>query len=299
MSSPLRRGIATLGKHSLLSVIAVSVLISACAQPPSLPATAASPAASPAPVAGPAASVVARHVLPDLAIATAQNAVLPGSVQNDRKILLGGVGSDLWRARNDPPNEFWMTTDRGPNGQISVEGANRRTFPISEFTPLILRARMEGASMELLQTIPIVGQSGRPVTGLSNIDGVDEVPWDVSAQTRLTYNPNGLDTEGLVRTSNGEFWLVDEYSPSLLRVDAGGKVVKRYIPQGLNLTGTDYPVSASLPAKIEGVAMLDRGLLAVVNDNDFDFTGFDPSGNATLGGVKSQVLYVKLTNRLP
>ena len=33
-----------------------------------------------------------------------------------------------------------------------------------------------------------------------------------------------------------------------MRVDATGKVVKRYVPQGLGLTGTDYPVVETLPA---------------------------------------------------
>src|SRR5262245_54448551 len=79
--------------------------------------------------------VTATYTLPDLPIAQAQNAVLPGSVANDRALLLGGIGSDLWHGANDPPDQFWMVTDRGPNGQIRIDGANRRTFPIPDFTP--------------------------------------------------------------------------------------------------------------------------------------------------------------------
>ena len=37
-----------------------------------------------------------------------------------------------------------MVGDRGPNGQIRVEGANRRTFPVPEWTPLIAKVRVEG-----------------------------------------------------------------------------------------------------------------------------------------------------------
>ena len=72
--------------------------------------------------------VVATYTLPDTPIKAFQNAVLPGSVINDRKVLLGSVGSDLWHGPKDPPDEFWMITDRGPNGQFLVDGKNRRTF---------------------------------------------------------------------------------------------------------------------------------------------------------------------------
>src|SRR5262245_49068682 len=64
--------------------------------------------------------VIATYTLPDTPIKEFQNAVLPGSVANDRKVLLGSVGSDLWHGPRDARDEFWMITDRGPNGQIAV-----------------------------------------------------------------------------------------------------------------------------------------------------------------------------------
>lgn len=45
----------------------------------------------------------------------------------------------------------------------------------------------------------------------------------------------------------GEFWAVEEYGPSLVRIDAGGWVLRRFMPHGLQLDGADYPVSATLP----------------------------------------------------
>jgi hypothetical protein len=77
---------------------------------------------------GAQATMEAVYQFPPVAIRESQNAKLPGSVANDRKVLLGSVGSDLWRGANDAPGEFWMVTDRGPNGQIRVDGRNRRTF---------------------------------------------------------------------------------------------------------------------------------------------------------------------------
>lgn len=211
--------------------------------------------------------VIATHTLPDIPIKTFQNAVIPGSVANDRKVLLGSVGSDLWRGPADPPGEFWMITDRGPNGQIKVDGKNRRTFWVPEFNPAILRVKLAGKEIQILETIPIVGQSGKPVTGLPNIKGVDETPYEYSGQTELVFNVNGIDPEGLVRTAAGDFWVAEEYSPSLLRIDRTGKIVKRYVPEGVKLNGTDYPVVETLQA-IYGKRKINRGFEGLALSSD-------------------------------
>src|SRR5690349_3296904 len=77
-----------------------------------------------------AAQLVSIATLPDLSIAAVQNDHLPGSILDDRRLLLGGVGSDLWRSTSDPPGELWMVTDRGPNAELDVDGERRRTFPV-------------------------------------------------------------------------------------------------------------------------------------------------------------------------
>lgn len=189
----------------------------------------------------------ADYVLPDLPLAAFQNARLPNSILNDRKILLGSIGSDLWHGPNDKQNEFWMLTDRGPNGQIKVNGENRRTFPVPEFSPAIIKVAVDGGAMRILETIPIVTRSGKPVTGLPNIEGRDETPYDYTAEKKLTFNPNGLDSEGIVRTRAGEFWVAEEYGPSVLKIDGRGKVLKRYVPKGLGMIGADYDVAEVLP----------------------------------------------------
>ena len=211
--------------------------------------------------------VIATYTLPDTPIKPFQTAVLPGSVANDRKVLLGSVGSDLWHGPTDPQDEFWMLTDRGPNGQIKVDGTNRRTFWVPDFTPMILKVKTEGKTIRILETVAIVGQSGKPVTGLPNLKGVDETPYEYSARDTLPFNPSGLDTEGLVRTTAGEFWIAEEYSPSLLHVDRTGKVLKRYVPEGLKLEGTDYPVAAVLPA-IYTKRKINRGFEGLALSSD-------------------------------
>lgn len=65
--------------------------------------------------------------LGDIPLGTFSNALLPGTVGDDRSVDLGGIGSDLYPAGRK--GEFWTVTDRGPNGQIKVDGKKRRTFP--------------------------------------------------------------------------------------------------------------------------------------------------------------------------
>ncbi|MGW1064131.1 esterase-like activity of phytase family protein [Streptomyces aureus] len=208
--------------------------------------------------------------LGDIPLGAFSNALLPGTVDDDRGVDLGGIGSDIYPAGRK--GEFWTVTDRGPNGQIKVAGKKRRTFPVPGFDPAIVKIRVCGDSVKVIDSIPITTSSGKPVTGLSNQAGRDEAPYSYDAQTPLAYNPNGLDTEGIVRAKDGSFWLVDEYSPSLVHVSARGKVLARYVPKGLNLTGADYPVVEALPAVLlhrktnrglEGLAQLPDGDLVM------------------------------------
>jgi hypothetical protein len=228
-------------------------------------------------VAGPAvgapsgkARVTASATLGDIPLGSFSNGLLSGTVADDRGVDLGGIGSDIYPAGRK--GEFWTVTDRGPNGQIKVDGKKRRTFPVPGFDPAIVKIGVSGDSVRVLDAIPITTGSGKPVTGLPNQQARDEAPYSYDAQTPLPYNPNGLDTEGIVRSKDGSFWLVDEYGPSLVHVSARGKVLTRYVPKGLNLTGAGYPVVEALPAVLlhrkinrgfEGLAQLPGGDLVL------------------------------------
>ncbi|MFD3533423.1 esterase-like activity of phytase family protein [Streptomyces sp. NPDC058664] len=219
---------------------------------------------------GAPARVVSTSTLPDIPLAAFSNALLPGSVDDDRDVDLGGIGSDLYPAERR--GEYWTVTDRGPNGQISVGKDKRRTFPVPGFDPAVVKVRAVGGRIEVLRSIPLTTTSGAPVTGLPNQEGRDEAPYTYDASTPLPYDPNGLDTEGLVRDRDGSFWLVDEYGPSLVHVSAKGRVLVRHVPEGLDLTGADYPVVESLPSVFltrrtnrgfEGLALLPDGDLVM------------------------------------
>ncbi|GAA2248362.1 esterase-like activity of phytase family protein [Streptomyces amakusaensis] len=215
--------------------------------------------------------VVGSAVLDEIPLAEFSNSLLPGSVSNDRGVHLG-VGSDLYPAGRK--GEFWALTDRGPNGQIRVDGKKRRTFAVPEFDPALVKIRVSGDRVRVLTAIGLTTSSGKPVTGLPNQASRDEAPYSYDAGTPLDRNPSGLDTEGMVRADDGSFWLSDEYGPSLIHVSPRGRVLARYVPQGLKLTGADYPVIEALPSILlnrklnrgfEGLAVLPGGdLVAAV-----------------------------------
>ncbi|MEV0320166.1 esterase-like activity of phytase family protein [Streptomyces sp. NPDC050658] len=214
--------------------------------------------------------ITSSATLGDVPLGAFSNALLPGTVDDDRGVRLGGIGSDIYPAGRK--GEFWTVTDRGPNGQIKVDGKKRRTFPVPGFDPAIVKIRVSGDTVKVIDARPLTTSSGKPVTGLPNQEGRDEAPFTYDAKTPLTYDPNGLDTEGIVRAHDGSFWLVDEYGPSLVHVSARGKVLKRYVPEGLNLSGADYPVVEALPGILlnrkvnrgfEGLAQLPGGDLVM------------------------------------
>jgi hypothetical protein len=216
------------------------------------------------------ARVVSTSTLPNIPLAAFSNGLLPGTVGDDRGVDLGGIGSDLFPAGR--PGEYWTVTDRGPNGQTTVGKDKRRTFPVPGFNPAIVKIRTVGSRIQVLRSVPLTTSAGAPVTGLPNQAGRDEAPYDYNAAGPLPYNPNGLDTEGLVQDRDGSFWLVDEYGPSLVHVSPRGRVLARHVPKGLALTGTGYPVVESLPSSLlkrktnrgfEGLALLPGGDLVL------------------------------------
>ena len=103
-----------------------------------------------------------------------------------------------------------------------------------EFNPAILKVKVEGTAIGILETVPIVGQSGKPVTGLPNLNAIEETPYDYSGEKELVFNVNCIDPEGLVRTSNGDLWVSEEYSPSLLHLDRSGRYSKDTFRKGSN-----------------------------------------------------------------
>ena len=142
-------------------------------------------------------------------------------------------------------NHYITVSDRGPNFTVAAG----RVFPLPAFTPSIVLLKTEGGSMVVEGVLPIVANdAGDPVTGIPNSALEDSIPLANADGTLLPFNPNGMDIEDIHTLPGGGYIVVEEYSPSVVIVNANGKVTRRYTPQGKTLPGASYPVSDSLPA---------------------------------------------------
>jgi alkaline phosphatase len=176
-----------------------------------------------------------------------------------------GIASGLQRLAG---NHLVSVTDRGPNFTVAAG----RVFPLPQFTPSILLLKTEADRIVVEGVLPIVANdAGEPVTGIPNSATDDSIPLANATGTLLPFNPNGMDVEDLHTLPGGGYIVVEEYSPSVVIVDANGKVTRRYTPQGKTLPGASYPVSDTLPAILsqrranrgfEGVAVTPDGLTA-------------------------------------
>ncbi|WP_068774899.1 esterase-like activity of phytase family protein [Paenibacillus sp. FJAT-26967] len=168
-----------------------------------------------------------------------------------------GIGSSLTHLPGDPDNIFYSTADRGPNGEIEVNGTTVRTFPLVGYTPTIYKIEVKDGQVNILEEIPLKVNGKNPVTGhagitgLPNIKGRDEVPYDAVLKEELAYDPYGLDIEGIAYNPKDDtFWLSDEYGPSLVHVKRDGTVIERIVPKGwaAQVEAPLVPARETLPA---------------------------------------------------
>lgn len=226
--------------------------------------------------------LVSTAALPDIALATASNSAISNSVTNDQGVLLGGIGSDLYHMPGDAADIFYVVTDRGPNNDtVQPDKSSGTGFVVPTFSPLILKVKLNGTSVQVLETIAIKTKNGAGTTGLPNVKGYDAVPTDVKGITADTlYNLAGLDAEGLVKTTNGEFWIVDEYAPSLANLTSTGEVKSRYVPAGWKGVPTTFKAVKSIP-EIYLKRKANRG---------FEALALTPDGSTLFVGLQSPLL---------
>ncbi len=199
-----------------------------------------------------------------------------------------GIGSGAFHLASEPPGRLWLVTDRGPNvacadareligldeGVMCGGDASSQIFPLPGFSPTIYGVDIgSDNTARVFATLPLKGKSGKPIGGLPNAraDGSAEAAFDANGR-QLPFSPTSLDTEALVKLSDGGFWVADEYGPSLALVASDGTIVKRLVPKGLagDLAEADYEIEETLPAILLR-RQRNRGLegLAVSPDERF------------------------------
>lgn len=182
----------------------------------------------------------------------------------DVTIREGGI-SGLQFIR-DSENEFYFLTDRGPNADAGAANAGKETilFASPNFSPRIFRVRAQGDSLKILKMLLLKKHDGKKVSGIphpADLGNSGEIAW-VEMNKEAALDKWGLDSESLAMGANGDFWIGDEYGPTIWHVNKNGKVIARYTPFG----GSEQEVAIdSIIAKrkpnrgFEGIACTPNG----------------------------------------
>ncbi|HMC27404.1 MAG TPA: esterase-like activity of phytase family protein, partial [Verrucomicrobiae bacterium] len=143
---------------------------------------------------------------------------------------------------------FYTITDRGPNGDNPTNSSGK-VFPRPDFSPSILKLLLhsqgaQGGKANILEIIPLRKPNGTPVNGLPNpCLTASEIGYDIFLNLLTSPapggDPDGLDVEGITMDDQGNFWICEEYQPSICKVAPDGTVQFRLVPKGAKLCGTE------------------------------------------------------------
>jgi hypothetical protein len=202
------------------------------------------------------------------------------AVPRGRLRITLGVGSGLARRAGDPPGRFWALGDRGPNLKVGLaveaygldhlalasRARGAKIMPRPDLGPTLAELQVTGVGVVLRRTLPLHVGGGRRLTGLPpprrrlRRDGAGVRSLQRAARPRRRRGRH----RAVVALSDGTFRVAEEYGPSILVVDADGRVTCRWLPEGHPLTEADAgcPVPGVLPA-IAGSRRLNRGFEAL------------------------------------
>lgn len=203
-----------------------------------------------------------------------------------------GIGSGAFRHPTDPANVIWTVGDRGPNFTCS-EGEplvgkeladtckkqkNGRIYPTPDYTPSIYKVELDRAAgtFKLLDIIEIKTKSGKPITGLLNpqTKATKDTGVDLAGNV-LPDAADNLDLEGIVRLSDGTFWIGEEMGPSIAHLSADGHIIKRIVPADAvaDYTSAEAEIVGGLPA-ILSKRQGNRGIESMAISPDEKFLYF-------------------------
>ncbi len=159
--------------------------------------------------------------------------------------------SGIYPIRNTGGKEFWICSDRG----VNVDAANAnggaaggpcaptydKIYLFPTYAPKIHRIRLNGDSIQILQTLSIRRPNGTTATGIINPTGFGSTAAEVASTDTVQDCANftaktvakdawGIDCEGIATDADGNFWLCEEGGPTVWKLNQNGVVTKRYSP---------------------------------------------------------------------
>lgn len=155
--------------------------------------------------------------------------------------------SGMYPVPNTNGKEFWVVSDRGVN--IDAANANPsgcrptydKIYAFPNYAPKIHRIRVNGDSVQILQTITMKRPGGANATGIINPTGfgskITEQASTDTVQDCANFSSKiaakdvwGIDAEGIAVDRDGNFWLCEEGGPTVWKLNQNGVVLKRYSP---------------------------------------------------------------------
>jgi hypothetical protein len=219
---------------------------------------------------------------------------------NGNQIKLGGF-SGLYPVPGQP-GSFYTITDRGPTTDIVTPGGTLKTWALPGFGPHIVTVRLlPNGTARIDEVKPLKHPSGGEITGLPTTLPITDVPYDFNL-TQLPYDEDSLDAEGITIDPWGNFWVCEEYKPSVAMIAPNGTVQLRLVPAG-TLTGLEevptYDVLPGILAKrrnnrgLEGISAAADGILYAIMQrplNNPNRAAADANGNVRLVAVNLNAL---------
>ncbi|MEG9883242.1 MAG: esterase-like activity of phytase family protein [Hyphomicrobiales bacterium] len=187
-----------------------------------------------------------------------------------------GLGSGAYRRPGDPANMFYAVSDRGPNftckdvgtvlgvsSDVVCKGRKARIYLTPDYSPSIYTIVLnDDGGFSIGDVVVIKDRNGVPLTGLPNRLTIAKTENPIDAHgNALEQSVSAIDSEGIIRLSDGSYWIGEENGPSILHVAADGSVHERIVPAGSqkDFEGAAYKVSGGLPA-ILARRRINRGI---------------------------------------
>jgi len=220
---------------------------------------------------------------------------------NGNQIKLGGF-SGLYPVPGKP-DSFYTVTDRGPAPDfVDADGKAYKAWAIPGFGPHLVTVRlMPNGSAKIDDVKPLKRPGGGQISGLPTSKPATDVPYDFDLNV-LPFDEDSLDAEGITIDPWGNFWVCEEYKPSVAMIAPNGKVQLRLVPAGTVVGTEEVPTYGVLPAVLakrrsnrglEGIAASSDGILYAIMQrplNNPNRAAADANGNVRLVAIDLNTL---------
>jgi hypothetical protein len=200
-------------------------------------------------------------------------------------------------------DRFYIVTDRGPAPDfVDASGHAFKTFATPAFGPHVLTVDLQpDGKAKIRDVMPLRRPNGTIISGLPTSIPATDVPYDFSLN-QLPFDEDSLDAEGITIDPWGNFWVCEEYKPSVAMISPDGTVLMRLVPSG-TVTGSEqvptYDLLPSVLAKrrnnrgLEGIAASPDGILYTIMQrplNNPNRSAADANGNVRIFAINLNTL---------